>query len=66
MSDNLSSAHVRAKVRAAACPGMNFWEKACHGKAFVQRTIGVQAWLAELIWDKYFHVPRITLYYVLV
>ena len=63
------STMLRAKVRAATCPGPNFWEKACNGKAFVQRTIGVHAWLAELLWDKYrqaFHVPRITLYYVLV
>ena len=69
MSDNLSFAHVRAKVRAATCPGLNFWEKSCNGKAFVLRTIGVHAWLAELIWDKYcqpFLVPRVTLYYVLV
>ena len=65
MSDNLSFAHVRAKVRAATCPGLNFWEKSCSGKAFVLRTIGVHAWLAELIWDKYcqpFLVPRLTLY----
>ena len=34
MSDNLSFAHVRAKVRAATCPGLNFWEKSCNGKAF--------------------------------
>ena len=56
-------------MRAATCSGLNFWEKACHGKAFVQRTIGAQAWLAELNWDKYcqaFHVPRITLYCILV
>ena len=53
MSDNLSFAHVRAKARAATCPGLNFWEKSCNGKAFVLRTIGVHAWLAELIWDKY-------------
>ena len=49
MSDYLSSAHVRAKVRVAMCPGLNFWEKACNSRAFVLRTIGVHAWLAELI-----------------
>ena len=62
MSDNLSFAHVRAKVRAATCPGLNFWEKSCNGKAFVLRTIGVHAWLAELIWDKYCQPMAISIF----
>ena len=46
----------------------NFWIKGCKGKSNVLPTIGVQPWLAELIYDKYgrlAQLSRVHLFYVL-